>query len=148
MPFLSETPTFTTIFNDFFVCRCSTTKHRSLFTMPTCLKLIALSAVVVVVSVRLKQFSTIFKKPEIILAHHDEHLFHQVSQEVVCSEDYQRDTYVGMINLFMIIVVMLNEATQKMFSVICLEHIGWLVRMSVLDTEVDGSNPGSSMLFP
>ena len=29
-----------------------------------------------------------------------------------------------------------------------LEHIGRLVRMSVLDTEVDGSNPGSSMLFP
>ena len=29
-----------------------------------------------------------------------------------------------------------------------LEHIGRLVRMSILDTEVDGSNPGSSMLFP
>ena len=29
-----------------------------------------------------------------------------------------------------------------------LEHIGRLVRMSVLDTEVDGSNPDSSMLFP
>ena len=28
------------------------------------------------------------------------------------------------------------------------QHIGWLARMSVLDTEVDGSNPGSSMLFP
>ena len=28
------------------------------------------------------------------------------------------------------------------------EHIGRLFRMSVLDTEVDGSNPGSSMLFP
>ena len=28
------------------------------------------------------------------------------------------------------------------------EHIGRLVRMSVLHTEVDGSNPGSSMLFP
>ena len=28
------------------------------------------------------------------------------------------------------------------------EHIGRLARMSVLDTEVDGSNPGSSMLFP
>ena len=26
--------------------------------------------------------------------------------------------------------------------------IGRLARMSVLDTEVDGSNPGSSMLFP
>ena len=29
-----------------------------------------------------------------------------------------------------------------------LEHIGRLARMSVLDTEVDGSNPGSRMLFP
>ena len=28
------------------------------------------------------------------------------------------------------------------------EHIGRLAIMSVLDTEVDGSNPGSSMLFP
>ena len=27
-------------------------------------------------------------------------------------------------------------------------HIGRLARMSVLDTEVDGSNHGSSMLFP
>ena len=27
-------------------------------------------------------------------------------------------------------------------------HIGRLARMSVLDTEVDGSNPSSSMLFP
>ena len=29
-----------------------------------------------------------------------------------------------------------------------IEHIGLLARMSVLVTEVDGSNPGSSMLFP
>ena len=29
-----------------------------------------------------------------------------------------------------------------------LEHVGRLARMSVLDTEVDGSNAGSSMLFP
>ena len=28
------------------------------------------------------------------------------------------------------------------------KHFGRLARMSVLDTEVDGSNPGSSMLFP
>ena len=28
------------------------------------------------------------------------------------------------------------------------KHIGRFVRMSVLDTEVDGSNPGSCMLFP
>ena len=27
-------------------------------------------------------------------------------------------------------------------------HIGRLARMSVLDTELDVSNPGSSMLFP
>ena len=27
-------------------------------------------------------------------------------------------------------------------------HIGRLARMSVLDTKVDGWNPGSSMLFP
>ena len=29
-----------------------------------------------------------------------------------------------------------------------MEHIGRLARMYVLDTEVDGSNPGSSMLLP
>ena len=29
-----------------------------------------------------------------------------------------------------------------------MEHIGRLARMSVLDTEVDGSNSGSSMLSP
>ena len=29
-----------------------------------------------------------------------------------------------------------------------LMHIGRLARMSVLDTEVDGSNPDNSMLFP
>ena len=33
------------------------------------------------------------------------------------------------------------------FEQLC-EHIGRLARMSVLDTEVDGSDPGSSMLFP
>ena len=32
-----------------------------------------------------------------------------------------------------------------MFTV---KYIGRLARMSVLDTEVDGSNPGISMLFP
>ena len=32
----------------------------------------------------------------------------------------------------------------KLLTII--EHIGRLARMSVLDTEVDGSNPGSSML--
>ena len=35
-----------------------------------------------------------------------------------------------------------------MVLVTAIEHIGRLARMSVLDTEVDGSNPGSSMLFP
>ena len=34
------------------------------------------------------------------------------------------------------------------YSTLLLEHIGRLARMSVLDTDVDGSNPGSSMLFP
>ena len=34
------------------------------------------------------------------------------------------------------------------FSTSTLEDIGRLARMSVLDTEIDGSNPGSSMLFP
>ena len=29
-----------------------------------------------------------------------------------------------------------------------LEHIGLVVRMSILDTEVDGTNPSISMLFP
>ena len=29
-----------------------------------------------------------------------------------------------------------------------MEHIGRLARMSVLDREVDGSNPKSSMFFP
>ena len=28
------------------------------------------------------------------------------------------------------------------------QHIGRLARMSVLDTDVGGSNPGNSMLFP
>ena len=28
------------------------------------------------------------------------------------------------------------------------QHIGRLARMSVFDTEVDGSKPGSSMLYP
>ena len=29
-----------------------------------------------------------------------------------------------------------------------MEHIGLVVRMSILDTEVDGSNPNISMFFP
>ena len=37
-----------------------------------------------------------------------------------------------------------TSSSQKYWS----EHIGRLARMSVLDTEVDGSNPGSSMLLP
>ena len=39
-----------------------------------------------------------------------------------------------------------NTPTQQ--TPLLLEHIGRLARMSVLDTEVDGSNPGSSMLCP
>ena len=47
----------------------------------------------------------------------------------------------------------LNKSNSKRFERIHpvnfqLEHIGRLVRMSVFDTEVDGSNPGSSRLFP
>ena len=41
-----------------------------------------------------------------------------------------------------------NEKFHLDNSIFDLEHIGRLARMSVLDTEVDGSNPGSSMLFP
>ena len=39
---------------------------------------------------------------------------------------------------------------EKFFAVYCVkyEHICRLARMSVLDAGVDGSNPGSSMLFP
>ena len=33
-------------------------------------------------------------------------------------------------------------------SYLYIEHIRRLARMSVLETEVDGSNPGSSILFP
>ena len=40
--------------------------------------------------------------------------------------------------------VYLNRCIEKTQS----EHIGRLARMSVLDKEVDGSNPCSSMLFP
>ena len=42
-----------------------------------------------------------------------------------------------------------NVFVKQLNSIaIILEHIGRLARMSVLDTEVDGSNPGSSTLFP
>ena len=41
----------------------------------------------------------------------------------------------------------MDDMIQDM-SLYSLEHIDRLGRMSVLDTEVDGSNPGSSMLFP
>ena len=40
------------------------------------------------------------------------------------------------------------ELIKKLESWVSVEHICRLARMSVLDTEVDGSNPGSSMLFP
>ena len=33
-------------------------------------------------------------------------------------------------------------------NILCTSAFGRLARMSVLDTEVDGYNPGSSMLFP
>ena len=44
------------------------------------------------------------------------------------------------------LIICINNTIH--FLVHFLEHIGRLARMSVLDTEVDGSNPGSSMLFP
>ena len=42
----------------------------------------------------------------------------------------------------------INAFLRKAINKAIAEHIGRLARMSVLDTEVDGSNPGSSMLFP
>ena len=41
-----------------------------------------------------------------------------------------------------------SQLYQSMLILQQLEHIGRLARMSASDTEVDGSNPGSSMLFP
>ena len=49
------------------------------------------------------------------------------------------------------ILAHLKPSSNNIFdhvSACSFEHIGRLVRMSVLDTKVDGSNPGSSMLFP
>ena len=40
------------------------------------------------------------------------------------------------------------QQSSSLCSIYLVENIGRLARMSVLDTEVDGSNPGSSMLFP
>ena len=53
-------------------------------------------------------------------------------------------------------ILSLNETIDQLamtnsvhwYGYVLTEHIGRLARMSVLDTEVDGSNPGSSMLFP
>ena len=44
----------------------------------------------------------------------------------------------------------LNYTVAFMLNIIMqnIEHVGRLARMSALDTEVDGSNPGSSMLLP
>ena len=47
---------------------------------------------------------------------------------------------------FWVVVFIAHKASSTHFT--HLEHIGRLARMSVLDTEVDGSNPGSSMLCP
>ena len=41
-----------------------------------------------------------------------------------------------------------DDGLDDLRNALLIMHIGQLVRMSVLDTEVDGSNPGSSMLFP
>ena len=40
------------------------------------------------------------------------------------------------------------DKISKLLHYMRSEHIGRLARMSVLDTEVNGLNPGSSMLFP
>ena len=51
-------------------------------------------------------------------------------------------------SLYPIIVQLLLLHTQVLLRVQFLEHIGLVVRMSILDTEVDGSNPSISMFFP
>ena len=45
-------------------------------------------------------------------------------------------------------VALLLSIILLLFAPHLMEHIGWLVRLSVLDTEVDGSNPGNSMMSP
>ena len=54
---------------------------------------------------------------------------------------------------FISITSLENSLIYSFLSIIILysiiiEHIGRLARMSVWDTEVDGSNPGSSTLLP
>ena len=46
----------------------------------------------------------------------------------------------GLLRVVVIVVVII--------VVIVVEHIGLVVRMSILDTEVDGSNPSISMFSP
>ena len=55
-------------------------------------------------------------------------------------------TFDPKLNLNHHIYVLTHKATKILGTLV--EHIGRLARMSVLDTEVDGLNPGSSMLFP
>ena len=47
-----------------------------------------------------------------------------------------------------LVLSMVNSDIISTTECFVCEHIGRLARMSVLYTEVDGSNPGSSMLFP
>ena len=46
----------------------------------------------------------------------------------------------------MLFLLYINDINNAITSQ--MEHIGLVVRMSILDTEVDGSNPSISMLFP
>ena len=52
------------------------------------------------------------------------------------------------LKITIIIIIKTKMCRYRLIDSFSLEHIGRLARMLVLDTEVDGSNPGSSMLFP
>ena len=50
---------------------------------------------------------------------------------------------------FCVLQALCTYFENNYLCILCYQtHIGRLARMSVLDTEVDGSTPGSSMLFP
>ena len=59
--------------------------------------------------------------------------------------------FLGLFNIFYIALDTVSRFYMPFFAsnyVKITKAIGRLARMSVLDTEVDGSNPGSSMLLP
>ena len=66
---------------------------------------------------------------------------------IISSSGVQQDDPIGAL-LLALAVDQIASGVQSELNIWYLEHIGRLARMSVLDTEVDGSNPGSSMLFP